>query len=103
MLPTVFGVALVLALLIYFVGGRTKTYLKTPGKTEPYACGEDLPAEEMKVDMERFLVFTVYFLIFDVLAFVIATSYYTLGLGPVMYALIVLMGVAALFLSRRYR
>ncbi|MCD6504720.1 NADH-quinone oxidoreductase subunit A, partial [Candidatus Bathyarchaeota archaeon] len=49
--------------------------MKSAGKSAPYACGEDLPAEELKVNLERFFVFAVYFLIFDVLAFILATSF----------------------------
>jgi len=106
LLPAIFGVAIVAGLMIYWVGGKIspKQVASTAGKTAPYACGEDLPAEEMKVDLERFLVFAVYFLIFDVFAFIIATSLYTTVFVPVaaVYSLIVLVSVAMLVISRRH-
>lgn len=106
LLPVVFGFSIALMLLIYWVGGKisTKGGLKnTPGKTAPYACGEDLPAEELKVDLERFFVFAVYFLIFDVLAFILATSFPAMGLVPIVYCLIVLMAVVMLLSLRRHK
>ena len=105
LLPAIFGVALFAALVIYWLGGRIspKNVAQSVGKTAPYACGEDMPAEEMKVDLERFLVFAVYFLIFDVFAFLMATSFYATGFVPVVYSLIVLISVAMLILSRRHR
>lgn len=106
LLPAIFGVAVVVALVIYWIGGRIspKNVVQTVGKTAPYACGEDLPAEEMKIDLERFLVFAVYFLIFDVFAFLIATTFYATGFVPdaVAYSLIVLVSVAMLILSKRH-
>ena len=106
LLPAIFSVALVAALVIYWLGGKIspRNVAQSAGKTAPYACGEDMPAEEMKVDLERFLVFAVYFLIFDVFAFLMATSFYTTtGFVPVFYSLIVLISVAMLILSRRHR
>jgi NADH:ubiquinone oxidoreductase subunit 3 (subunit A) len=105
LLPAAFGVSLVLALAIYWIGGRigAKGDLGKTGKTEPYACGEELPVQDLRVDLERFLVFAVYFLIFDVLAFVLATSFYALGVAPITYSLVVLVAVAMLVFSRRHR
>jgi NADH:ubiquinone oxidoreductase subunit 3 (subunit A) len=103
LLPAVFAVALVVALVLYWLGGRIspKNLSQTTGKTTSYACGEDMPAEEMRVDLERFLVFAVYFLIFDIFAFFIATSY-AIGVVPVVYSLIVLMSIGMLILSKRH-
>jgi NADH:ubiquinone oxidoreductase subunit 3 (subunit A) len=105
LLPIIFGISLAIASAIYLVSGRISARGGSPntGKTAPYACGEDLPAEEVKVDLERFLVFAVYFLVFDVLAFVIATSFFSVGLVPIAYSLVVLMAVGMLVLSRRHR
>jgi len=104
MLPMVFGLSIIIMFLIYWVAGKTSTKSSSEngyGKRAPYACGEDMPAEELKVNSERFFVFTVYFLIFDVLAFILATSYYTIGLVPIAYSLIALISVAMLLIFRR--
>ena len=102
-LPLVFGVSLLAALIIYMIGGKisAKGSQNAPGKTAPYACGEDTPLEEVKIGLERFLTFAVYFLIFDIFAFVTVTSFYTTGLMPIAYSLIVLMAVAMLIFSKR--
>jgi len=105
-LPIIFTLSIVIVLLIYWFGGKTaaKGSLKTThGKKATYACGEDFPVEEVRVDLERFFVFAVYFLIFDVLAFILATSFYTTGLIPIVYSLIVLAAVATLLLVRGAR
>jgi len=102
-LPLVFGVSLLAAVIIYLIGGKisAKGSPNVPGKTAPYACGEDAPIEEVKVGLERFLTFAVYFLIFDIFAFVMVTSFYTIGLMPIVYSLIVLMAVAMLIFGKR--
>jgi hypothetical protein len=51
--------------------------------------------------LERFLTFAVYFLIFDVLAFVTMTSFYATDFLPVMYSLIVLTAVGMLVFGRK--
>ena len=96
-LPFIFFLSLLIGLIFYLVGrivgakGR-----ETADKVAPYACGEDLPARKLQVDVERFLVYAVYFLIFDILAFTLATSLITPGVFPVVYAVIVLMAVVIL-------
>ncbi|MFQ6064150.1 MAG: NADH-quinone oxidoreductase subunit A [Candidatus Bathyarchaeia archaeon] len=96
-LPFIFFLSLFIGLVFYLagrlVGARGK---ETPGKVAPYACGEDLPARKFQVDVERFLVYAVYFLIFDILAFILATSLNTQGIFPAVYAVIVLMAVVIL-------
>lgn len=101
-LPLVFGVSLFTAIIIYLVGKKIAPKGQDiAGKAAPYACGEDITVDEVKVDLERFLTFAVYFLIFDVLAFVTVTSFYNIGVMPIIYILIVLMAVALLIFSRR--
>lgn len=103
-LLVVFAISLAVILLIFWLGGRgtAKSTAKTGGKSEPYACGENLAAEESRVDLEKFLIYAVYFLIFDILAFVLATSFYATGIMPVAYVSIVLVAVAVLIYSRRH-
>lgn len=103
--PLIFGFSILTALFIYWIGGRIsrRSSFKNHNddKTAPYACGEDLPAEEFKVDLERFFIFAVYFMIFDVLAFVLATSFYSSSFISTAYSLIALMAVAMLIFSGR--
>ncbi len=102
-LPLVFGVSLIIALIIYFVGGRISAKgKKSEGKTAPYSCGEQGPVKEVKMDLERFLTYAVYFLIFDVLAFFIMTSFYATDFLPVVYSLIVLTAVGMLVFARKH-
>ena len=102
-LPLVFGVSLLAAVIIYLIGGKisAKGSQNVPGKTAPYACGEDEPLEEVKVGLQRFLTFAVYFLIFDIFAFMMVTSFYAGGFMPIVYSLIVLMSVAMLVFGRK--
>ncbi len=102
-LVAVFAISLAVVVLIFLLGSRgTAKGATGGGKTEPYACGEDLPAEESKIDLERFLIYAVYFLIFDILAFVLATSSFATGLMPVAYISVVLLAVGVLVYSRRH-
>ncbi|HVP41383.1 MAG TPA: NADH-quinone oxidoreductase subunit A [Candidatus Krumholzibacteriaceae bacterium] len=105
LLPAVVGFCVFVMLLIYWFGGKISAKAaqgSAAGKTAPYACGEDLPSEELKFDLDRFFIFAVYFLVFDVFAFILATSFNSLGLVPIMYTLIVLMAVSMLLAMRRY-
>ena len=96
-LPTVFFLSLAIGLILYLIGlivGAKGE--KTVGKVAPYACGEDLPPREFQVDVKRFFIYAVYFLVFDILAFILATSLSTPGFFPAIYASIVLMAVVIL-------
>ena len=96
-LPFIFFLSIVVGLILYLVGWIIGAKgEKTAGKVAPYACGEDLPAQRLQVDVERFLIYAIYFLIFDILAFILATSLNTPGHFPVIYALTVLMAVVVL-------
>ena len=105
LLPLAFGFCIIVMLFIYWFGGKISAKSKqanTAGKTEPYACGEDVPAQELKMNLNRFFVFAVYFLIFDVFAVILATSFNTMGMMPMVYTLVVLMAVAMFLSLRRY-
>ena len=101
-LPFIFILSIIVGLIIYLVG-RTVAVKgeKTADKVAPYACGEDLPSRKFQIDVEEFLIYAVYFLIFDILAFTLATSLRTPGYFPIVYTLIVLMAVAILIPLRR--
>lgn len=96
-LPFIFFISLLVGLTLYWVGGRIGAKgEKSMDKLAPYACGEDLPPLKPQVDVERFLIYAVYFLIFDILAFILATSLSTPGLFPTIYATIVMMAIIIL-------
>lgn len=46
----------------------------TEGKLAPYACGEPVPATKVRMNVENFFIYAVYFMIFDVLGFVMVTT-----------------------------
>ncbi len=101
-LPVVFGVSLATAVVLYWIGGRlAPKSVVDAAKNAPYSCGERGPVKEAKLNLERFLTFAVYFLIFDVLAFVTMTSFYATDYLPVMYSLIVLTAVGMLVFGRK--
>lgn len=102
LLPLIFGFSILLAALIYFVGSRLSPEIsgESPGEFASYASGEDMPFEEAKIDLERFFVFALYFLIFDVFAFLIATSFNTAWPLPTIYALVILSAVAMMVMLR---
>ena len=101
-LPIVFIVSLIAALAIYRIGGALSPKTKsTAEQTTTYSCGEIAPAKEAKLDLERFLTFAVYFLIFDVLAFVTMTSFYAIDFMPAVYSAIVLVAVGMLLFAKK--
>ena len=96
-LPFVLIISLATSLLLYFYGGRISAKgTKTQGKLAQYACGEDLPVEKLQVNVERFFIYAVFFLVFDILAFMLATSLGSPGLMPALYATITLLAVILL-------
>jgi len=103
-LPFIFILSILAGLTIYLVGWIVAAKgEKTVGKVAPYACGEDLPPRKFQVNVEEFLIYAVYFLIFDILAFTLATSLSTPppSYFPAVYTLIVLMAVVILIPLRR--
>ena len=101
-LPFIFILSIIVGLIIYLVGQIVAVKgEKTADKVAPYACCEDLPSRKFQIDVEEFLIYAVYFLIFDILAFTLATSLSTPGYFPIVYTLIVLMAVAILIPLRR--
>jgi NADH:ubiquinone oxidoreductase subunit 3 (subunit A) len=69
------GLAFVVALLIMSIGNEVGAKSEdTFGKLAPYACGEPVPATKVRMNVENFFIYAVYFMIFDVLGFVLATT-----------------------------
>lgn len=100
--PVVFSLSLVVALAVYWIGGRIRAKGETtPGELSTYSCGEDLPGGKLQIDERVFFVFCAYFLVFDILAFILATSLSHPGLVPALYAAIALCAIFLLFPLRR--
>ncbi len=96
-LPVVFLSALIVSLIFYWIGGRIAPQGKrTLAKLSTYACGEEYSPRKLQFNVQRLFIYAVYFMIFDTLAFVLATSFVTPGLIPALYALITLCAVVFL-------
>ena len=102
LLFVIFTLSFTLGLAIYVFGGRlsVKGGGEKGAKSVPYACGEN-PPEEARINLERFFVFAVYFLIFDVFAFMIAVSSSAYWILPLFYSLITLMAIATYLIAGR--
>jgi len=104
LLLAILAFSFLVALAIYWTGGKisAKSKRKIEGKTVPYACGENPPpVNDVRINLERFFVFAVYFLIFDVFAFVIAVSSSAAWYLPTIYSIIVLMAALMFLIVRR--
>jgi len=101
-LPFIFIISFLVGLTIYLLGQIVAAKgEKSVGKTAPYACGEELSPKKFQVNVEEFFIYAIYFLIFDILAFILATSLSTFGHFPIVYTLIILMTVLVLTPLRR--
>lgn len=71
----VVGLSLVVGLIIVVLGNDYAAKSPdTEGKLAPYACGEPVQPTKVRVNAENFFIYAVYFMIFDVLGFVLATT-----------------------------
>lgn len=88
---------LLTAMVIYWIGGKVSAKGKaTVDKMLAYACGEKLQGRKIQINFERFFIYAVYFMVFDVLAFIIATSMSFHGWLPMLYILIVAVSIIPL-------
>jgi len=73
---TIIGfISVLVAVLILLIGNKIAPKgSDTPGKLASYACGEDITPTKIRVNIENFFIYAVYFMIFDVLGFVLATT-----------------------------
>ena len=95
LLAVSFGVAFI----VLWIGNEIAPKGKdTPGKLAPYACGEDFPAMNIRMNVENFFIYAVYFMIFDVLGFVMVTTLagVVYPIIPVLYGLASLVSIAVL-------
>lgn len=94
-------VGLALLVSLFLLGAGREFSAKSPdteGKLAPYACGEPIPAAKVRLNMENFFIYAVFFMIFDVLGFVVVTSMHNPGspLLPLFYVGTSLVSVLAL-------
>ena len=72
--PIVFFIFLGIAFLFYWVGNKVAVHgEETPGKHEPYACGEDLEPSRMKLSYHAFFKLALMFGLLHVSALVLST------------------------------
>ncbi len=90
-----FAIILLIVLFIYWIGKRLAPNNPSPEKNTTYACGEDLPGIKTQFH-SHLLRYAVYFTIFDIIAFILATSMGVLGIVAVMYILIGLIAIIIL-------
>lgn len=105
LLPLAAISAVLVIVLIFWIGGKISPNIKKsdPDKLAPYACGEELAIEEHGINMERFLIFALYFLIFDVLTFIMAISFFERGILPATYSMVALASIMVLIIARRHK
>ncbi|MHA1220108.1 MAG: NADH-quinone oxidoreductase subunit A [Candidatus Heimdallarchaeota archaeon] len=95
------GLVLVAVLLLYWLGRRVAPRNPTENKLKSYACGEDMPSGQAQFYPTAF-IYAIYFTIFDILAFILATAMVTmtqsfeLTVIPAIFAGIGLLGVITL-------
>ena len=87
-------IPLIFASILYWVGGRIAAKgSANPGKVKPYACGEELPGVKLNLDITRFYIYLVYFMIFDILGIILSLA---LTANPIYVALFIAPTIAAL-------
>ena len=96
-----FGLVLLAVVLLYLLGRRLAPRNPTTDKLKSYACGEDMEGAQSQFYPNTF-IFAIYFTIFDILAFVLATAMVTIDMGYTfsavagIFAAIGLLGVVTL-------
>jgi NADH-quinone oxidoreductase subunit A len=96
--PIVFLIFLAASFLVYGLGGLMKPKSQdVGGKLDPYACGEDMPDNPIKVNYRLFFYIALFFTIMHVSVLVVATvPSSALALLAVPYLLMISLSVAAL-------
>jgi NADH:ubiquinone oxidoreductase subunit 3 (subunit A) len=95
--PFIALLSLAIAFFIYWIGGRmAESSSQDSEKKILYASGEEPPHVSPHINIERFVIYAVYFYIFDILAFIMVTSFEHTGGATILYAFTVL--TALLFL-----
>jgi NADH:ubiquinone oxidoreductase subunit 3 (subunit A) len=93
--PFIVGISFLVVILIYWAGGRiSRARIEKEAESQIlYASGEEPPHHEPLINLERFVIYVIYFFIFDILAFLIVTSFEQTSGATIMYAGIILTAV----------
>ncbi|MBD3205051.1 hypothetical protein GF319_01755 [Candidatus Bathyarchaeota archaeon] len=71
----IMGLAIFIGLIIVAIGNEIAPKSEyNAEKLAPYACGEPLQPRRIRVNVENFFIYAVYFMIFDILGFVLVTT-----------------------------
>jgi NADH:ubiquinone oxidoreductase subunit 3 (subunit A) len=85
-IPFIFIISLVFSLMIYLIGSLISPKGKdTVEKFSSYACGEDFPARKLQFNIKNFFIYVTFFMIFDISAFILAMSFESRGLYPILF------------------
>lgn len=95
-LPFIFLASFLISLLFYIAGSKVAPKVReTSGKLAPYACGEDMPARKFQFDIQRFFLYVTYFMIFDISAFMLALSFNSRGVYPILFSAIIALSLVS--------
>ncbi len=90
-----FAIILIIVLLIYAIGKRLAPNNPNKQKLTTYACGESVPGVKTQFH-SHLLRYAVYFMILDVIAFMVATSMGVMGWVVVIYIMIAFFAIIVL-------
>lgn len=100
--PLIVVLAFLVSLALYAGGYALAPKVQaTVGKLTAYACGEEFRAMKHQVDVKNFFLYVAYFMVFDVSAFFLATSYGNRGVLPLIFITIILLSIVSLIPWRR--
>jgi NADH:ubiquinone oxidoreductase subunit 3 (subunit A) len=95
----VFFASLILALIFFWVGSsKAPKFRPNPEKIASYACGEDVSPIQPRLNVQRFFLYALFFLILDSLAFIVSLSFASPGILPLLFIGVVILPVA-IFIS----
>jgi len=85
------------SVLLYLIGSVISQKAgDTVGKLSSYACGEAFPAGKSRVNVRRFFLYVTFFMVFDISAFLLGTSFSNPGVYPLLFCGIIVFAVVTL-------
>lgn len=96
-IPFIFILSLAFSVLLFLIGSVVSPKVKkTIGKLSSYACGENLPTGKSQVNVRSFFLYVTFFMVFDISAFILATSFGNPGFYPLLFCAIIVLVVVSL-------